>query len=173
VDAGDRGPARAGRLAGADPGRQRLLRRLPRQRRGHEHRVHESTDTRLELWEQTVELIPDYALIGAGPGLIETLGPGTSDRPFYAHNVFLDATVEVGILGALALLAVFLAGLTAAYRRRADLAFALIAAYVVAGLFDDLLYTPRNGLLLAAAFALIAGTSKPPSEPDTPAAARG
>ena len=117
----------------------------------------ESTDTRLELWEQTLELIPEHALIGAGPGLIGTLGPGVSDRPFYAHNIYLDAAVEVGIVGALALLAVFLAGLTAAYRREAALAFALIAAFAVAGMFDDVLYAPRNGLMLAIAFALIAG----------------
>jgi O-antigen ligase len=117
----------------------------------------ESTDTRLELWEQTVDLIPEYALIGAGPGLIEELGPGTSDRPFYAHNVFLDSAVELALAGALALIALFALGLRAAYRRRSMLAFSLLAAYLVAGLFDDVLYLPRNGLLLAVAFALIAG----------------
>jgi O-antigen ligase len=115
-----------------------------------------STSTRLELWQQTIDLVPAHALIGAGPGLVGTLGPGASKRPFYAHNIFLDAAVELGIFGALALLAMFLAGLGAAYRRRASLSFSLLVAYLVAGLFDDVLYTPRNGLLLALAFALIA-----------------
>jgi hypothetical protein len=117
----------------------------------------ESTGTRLDLWNQTIQLIPDHALVGAGPGLIGSFG--STDRPFYAHNVFLDAAVELGVIGALALLAMFLAGLGAAYRRRAALAFALLAAYLIAGLFDDVLYTPRNGLALAIAFALVAGGS--------------
>jgi O-antigen ligase len=140
----------------------------------------QSTDTRLELWEQTIDLIPEHAVIGAGPGLVETLGPGNSDRPFYAHNVFLDGAVELGIAGALALLAVFIAGLRAAYRRGARLAFALLAAYVVAGVFDDVLYLPRNGLVLAVAFALIVGSAArrpratpprtPRSSPRTPEA---
>jgi hypothetical protein len=117
----------------------------------------ESTGTRLDLWNQTIHLIPDHALVGAGPGLIESFGK--TDRPFYAHNVFIDSAVELGIIGALALLAMFLSGLRAAYRRRASLAFAMLVAYVIAGLFDDVLYTPRNGLALAVAFALIAGGS--------------
>jgi O-antigen ligase len=121
----------------------------------------ESTDTRLDLWEQTIDLVPEHAVVGAGPGLIETLAPGYNDRPFYAHNVFLDAAVELGIAGVLALIAVFVLGLRAAYRRRAALAFALLTAYLVAGLFDDVLYTPRNGILLAVAFALIVGPRKP------------
>ena len=120
----------------------------------------QSTDTRLELWEQTIDLIPQNAIIGAGPGLIGTLGPGVSDRPFYAHNIFLDAAVEVGIVGVLALLAVFIASLRTAMRRGAVLAFALIAAAIVAGLFDDALYLPRNGLALATAFALIVAGSR-------------
>jgi O-antigen ligase len=99
--------------------------------------------------------------------MIETIAPGGSTGFFYAHNFFLDAAVELGILGALALIALFVGGLQAAYRRRAVLAFALLAAYVVAGLFDDILYTPRNGLVVAVAFGLIA--ARPPArEPSAP-----
>jgi O-antigen ligase len=124
----------------------------------------ESTDTRLDLWEQAVALIPENAVVGVGPGLIETLKPGTSDRPYYAHNIVLDGAVEIGIAGVAALIAVFVLGLRAALRRRAALAFALLAAYVVAGLFDDVFYFPRNGILLAVAFALIAGVDSRDAE---------
>jgi O-antigen ligase len=130
----------------------------------------ESTDTRLELWEASVELIPEHALIGSGPGTIGSFGQG--DRPFYAHNVFLDSAVEVGLIGALALLAVFLGGMRKALRNGAILAFALLAAAVVAGLFDDTLYFPRNGLLLALAFALVAATRAHGQDPEAAQAER-
>jgi hypothetical protein len=52
--------------------------------------------------------------------------------------------------------ATFLVAMRSALRRRAMLGFAMLAAYVVANLFDDVLYFPRNGILLAAAFALAA-----------------
>lgn len=117
----------------------------------------ESSGTRIDLWSQAVDLIPGQAVSGVGPGLYATLNPGFGNQIYYAHNVFLDATVELGVAGGLALLTVFGLGLRSAIRRRATLAFALLSAYVVANLFDDVLYFPRNGLLLAVAFALIAG----------------
>jgi O-antigen ligase len=132
-----------------------------------------SSNERLDLWGQTIDLIPDHALIGAGPGLIETLAAPGAGGLFYAHNVFLDAAVELGLPGALALVAVLALGLLAAFRRGAALSFALIAAFVVAGLFDDVLYTPRNGLLLAVAFALIAGARHRPREPSGAISRRG
>jgi O-antigen ligase len=127
----------------------------------------ESTETRLDLWDQAIDLIPEHAVIGAGPGLIGELAPGTNDRPFYAHNIFLDGAVELGIAGAAALIAIIVVGLRAARRRASPLAFSMLFAFMVAGLFDDVLYLPRNGLLLAVAFALIAGTRKRDPEPES------
>jgi O-antigen ligase len=118
----------------------------------------ESSQTRIGLWEESIKLIPEHAVIGSGPGTIGMLGGGNSDRPFYAHNVFLDAAVELGIFGVLALMAVFLAGLRLAMRNESSVAFAMLAAMIVASLFDDALYFPRNGLALAVAFGLIAVT---------------
>jgi O-antigen ligase len=127
-----------------------------------------STQTRLDLWKQAIDLIPAHAVIGAGPGLIGSLAPGTNTRPFYAHNVFLDAAVELGIVGATALIALLVLGMRAARRRGSELAFALLAAFVVAGLFDDVLYLPRNGLILAVAFALIVGPKQSRKRPGAP-----
>jgi O-antigen ligase len=118
----------------------------------------ESSNTRLALWETSIRLIPENALIGAGPGTIGLLGGG-GDRPFYAHNVFLDAAVELGVFGLLALLAMYLSGMSKALRNGSTLAFAMLAALFVASLFDDAFYFPRNGLAMALAFALAVRTA--------------
>lgn len=124
-----------------------------------------SSGGRLELWRQAVDLLPQYGLVGVGPGLIVTLNTDPLNPIYYAHNAFLDAAVELGVGGALALIAVVVGGIAASMRRRAALPLALIFAWAVANLFDDALYFPRNGLLLAAAFALIPGFS-PREDPD-------
>ncbi len=102
-----------------------------------------------------------------GPGLFGTLTNEPNNHAAYAHNVFLDAAVELGIAGALALIAVLLIGLKAAIRRRQDLVVALLTAFLAASMFDDVLYFPRNGLLLAVAFALLAVPmeAEPEAEP--------
>ena len=127
-----------------------------------------SSGTRLGLLSQALQLIPSHALIGVGPGLYGTLNPDPANPVYYAHNVWLDETVELGLGGGLALVGVFVLAMRSAFQRRAMLGFSLLAAYAVANLFDDVLYFPRNGILLAAAFALAAAgdqvteTSTPP-----------
>jgi O-antigen ligase len=115
-----------------------------------------SSGTRLGLLTQAIHLIPKHWLLGVGPGLYGTLNPDPAHPVYYAHNVWLDEAVELGVPGGLALIAVFLLAMRSAFRRRAMLGFGLLAAYVVANLFDDVLYFPRNGILLAAAFAVAA-----------------
>jgi O-antigen ligase len=115
-----------------------------------------SSATRLGLLTQATHLIPSHWLIGVGPGLYGTLNPDPANPVYYAHNVWLDETVELGVAGGLALISVFLLAMRSAFRRRATLGFGMLAAFVVANLFDDVLYFPRNGILLAAAFAVAA-----------------
>jgi O-antigen ligase len=115
-----------------------------------------SSATRLGLLTQAIHLIPSHAAVGVGPGLYGTLNPDPGNPVYYAHNVWLDETVELGVAGGLALVATFVLAMRSALRRRAMVGFAMLAAYVVANLFDDVLYFPRNGILLAAAFALAA-----------------
>jgi O-antigen ligase len=116
-----------------------------------------STGTRIGLWRGAVGFVGERPLLGVGPGQYGSLNPDPLNHPvFYAHNVVLDMAVETGVLAAIALLALFAVAIVRAWGRRADLAAALLVAYLVAGLFDDVLYFPRNGFLLAAAFALAA-----------------
>jgi O-antigen ligase len=115
-----------------------------------------SSGTRLGLWSQAIHLVPHHWLVGVGPGLYDTLNPDPFKPVYYAHNVWLDELVELGVVGTMALVAVFVLTMRSAFRRGATLGFALLASFVVANLFDDVLYFPRNGILMAAAFALAA-----------------
>lgn len=114
-----------------------------------------SSAGRITLWGDAINLIPSHAVVGVGPGLFGTLNP-SGKGVFYAHNMFLDAAIELGVAGAVALLAVFGGGLMSALRRPGTPAFAMLTAYATANLFDDSLLLPRNGLLLATTFALLA-----------------
>jgi hypothetical protein len=125
-----------------------------------------STGTRLGLLDQAVHLVPGHWLLGVGPGQYSTLNPDPSNPIYYAHNVWLDEAVELGVAGGLALIATFVIAMRSAFGRGATLGFSLLTAYVVANLFDDVLYFPRNGILLAAAFAVAAAGDRPRAGPD-------
>jgi O-antigen ligase len=115
-----------------------------------------SSSTRLGLWTQALHLIPGRWFVGVGPGLFGTLNPDPANPIYYAHNVWLDESVELGLVGGLSLVALFVLAMRSAYRRAATLGFTLLASFVVANLFDDVFFFPRNGLLLAASFAVAA-----------------
>lgn len=119
-----------------------------------------SSATRLGLWGQATHLIPHHALLGVGPGLYSTLNPDPANPIYYAHNVFLDMAIELGVAGAFAFIALMVLALRASLVRSATLAFAMLTAFVVASLFDDVFYTPRNGLMVALAYALIVGQDR-------------
>ena len=117
----------------------------------------QSTSRRIDLWERAVDNIPENVIIGVGPGLFGTIEPDPFHPVVYAHNIYLDAAVEIGLLGALLLIAILFLGMRAALLRRQRLPLAMLLAFAAASLYDDALYFPRNGLLVAIAFGLILG----------------
>jgi len=121
-----------------------------------------STSTRLGLWGQALHLLRGHWLIGSGPGLYSTLNPNPANPIYYAHNVFLDELVELGIFGGLALIILMVSAMASAFRRSAMLGFAMLAAWASANLFDDALFTPRTLTILAISFALAAAADRQP-----------
>jgi O-antigen ligase len=129
----------------------------------------EASNQRVNLWSQALEIIPDNSPFGTGPGQYGSLNRDPVGHPiYYAHNVFLDGLVELGVGGGAILIVLASALVVTAWRRRAALAVAMLSAYLTANLFDDVLYFPRNGLLLGVAVGLIAAAA--PSRPAAPAA---
>jgi O-antigen ligase len=114
-----------------------------------------SSSARLDLWRKVPEQVAERPVLGVGPGQYHTLAE--HQRPglvYYAHNVFFDSAVELGILGALLFAVLLVSAFRTARARAPTLVLPMLVAWVVANFVDDTLYFPRNGYLLAAAIAL-------------------
>jgi O-antigen ligase len=118
----------------------------------------ESSETRIAIWSTALHYVANDSLLGLGPGLYDTL---SSNAPvYYAHNVALDALVELGYIGGIAFIAFIVRLLVVTWERSRELVFLIMVAVVVANMFDDASYLPRNGFLLAALIGLAGAVAK-------------
>lgn len=155
---------------------------------------------RLELWNRALYVLRDTGLAGVGPGQFEqvvlVLYPpfftGLLGGFQHAHNLYLQAAVDFGIGGLVALVALLLgvgASSIAAARRwptvaAVDAPLAALAAgifgslwvYAIHGLVDALQVAPRGYVLIFALFGAAAAVSSqllarsPVDAPSEPAA---
>ncbi len=133
-----------------------------------------STDNRMDIWNNTLQMLPSYRLTGSGLGTYErsmyafkTVAPtNTLD---FAHNDYLQVLGEFGVPGALLVGGLFawtfVRVLQVAFGRRGtehrELAVGLAAAllaFSIHSLADFNLYIPANAL----AFAWLAGVALSP-----------
>ncbi len=119
--------------------------------------VAENVD-RTSMWERTRALVAEYPLQGVGYGRYEAatrelFGPPPRGQPEHRgpHNIYLQATAEIGLLGAGALLILFAAALAAGFRAASGahagsqrriigaVAVGTVTAVAISGLFHDVL----------------------------------
>ena len=130
-----------------------------------------SSSYRLMIYLGTIQMLKDYWLVGIGPGAqaFNMVYPRYSypaiDAP-HAHNLFLQQTVETGLLGLAALLFVFFAF----FRKMANTAKTLVkksmdrvmsiaigagvAAFLLQGVFDYVFYNYRVFMMFWMVLAL-------------------
>lgn len=155
---------------------------------------------RLELWTRALYVLRDTGLTGVGPGQFEpvvlVLYPpfftGLLGGFQHSHNLYLQAAVDFGIGGLVALAALLLgmgASIVATTRRWSSLAaadaplaalaagvFGSLLAYATHGLVDALQVAPRGYALIFALFGAAAAVSaqllaqRPAATPSEPAA---
>jgi len=133
-----------------------------------------SSGSRMEVWSRSLAMIRDMPFTGIGlgafPVILDTFYPsflaGPDARIPHAHNLALQAAVDLGIPGALAFLGLFGAALTASWqtvRRAARRDFAwcgglgLVTGLTVIathGLLDATLWAARSMVLLWLLLAL-------------------
>ena len=117
---------------------------------------------RLELWTRALSMLRDFGLVGVGPGQFEeivmVLYPpfftGLQGNFSHAHNFYLQAAIDFGIPGLIALVALLLgsgACIVAATRRWTAVSIADRPLIALAGLSSpetpSRLIRPRSGLM--------------------------
>jgi O-antigen ligase len=135
-------------------------------------------DLRPRIWSVAVEQVMQAPWLGHGYGreivapAFSPLTPPRYPELRHAHNVFLDAAIELGLAGALVLVALFVA-LAREYRAclmRAETAplgvigLALVAGFVVKCLTDDFMYR-HNALVFWALNGALLGLARTPPRP--------
>ncbi|HET7590280.1 MAG TPA: O-antigen ligase family protein [Solirubrobacterales bacterium] len=123
----------------------------------------ESSGSRVAIWSEAINYVEHGSILGLGSGQYQTLSTGPA--VYYAHNVVLDALVELGYLGGSVFIAFVLSLLAIMWQRSRQLVFLVLVSVVVANMFDDALYLPRNGFLIAALVGMAAGAAAKAPEP--------
>jgi O-antigen ligase len=126
---------------------------------------------RLMVWRGTLEMIAAHPWLGAGPGSYATIypafqPPGITGRDFYAHNDYLQAIADLGLLFIpLLLWLLFALGRSAAAKlaspSRQTRGFALgaltgMVAILCHSVVDFNLHIPANASIFAALAAIVA-----------------
>ncbi|MBQ9784040.1 MAG: O-antigen ligase family protein [Clostridia bacterium] len=121
---------------------------------------------RIHTWRGVLRMIAAHPLgIGVGERAFRAVYPAHAvmgtETVMHAHNVFLQVTVELGIVGGgLLLFTVFAALLTS----RKSLGSFPLAGLAVMGLFDHLWYAPSMACLFAVALAFAAAIPRNDTE---------
>ena len=129
---------------------------------------------RLELWNRAIYMTKDFVFTGVGLGMFEpmmrqlypTFHISSTASIFHPHNIFLQASTEMGIPGLIALLALYLSLGYVLVRRALHrdnsiypvLALGLFGSlitYLVHGLFEVITYAPRAAIIVWGLFGLM------------------
>jgi len=137
--------------------------------------LEESFRTRAELWSRAVAAIRDFPLTGVGMNGFRKVMPvlyppvlGTSAEMPHAHNHLLQAALDLGILGLVAyvslwlvaaalILRVYLGAATAALRTLAGGLGAGLLAHFVFGITDVIPLGSKVGILFWISLAMVVG----------------
>jgi O-antigen ligase len=103
-----------------------------------------SNTERIELWREATEQILQRPFIGTGLGAYSyVINPQTNYRtPFYVHNLALDITVELGIIGLVLFFGIFIALLIILFKNRIDFIALCSVTSVIIFLTHSLFDTP-------------------------------
>lgn len=126
-----------------------------------------SSQGRLELWQRAVYMLQDFPYTGIGLGTFSRVTPvlyplfliGPDTEVPHAHNLYLQAGVDLGIPGLVARMAIisafFLVGISAVRRTRHTVlegvtigALCGFVVYLVHGLVDNIAFSAKPAIVL-------------------------
>ena len=114
------------------------------------------THGRTRQWGDALDVARHRPLAGYGA---DTYLAATGGGPRFAHNLFVDVPLELGVLGVFAVASVYVVVLRAAWRSRGTTAGTLLAPAVVAFLATNLVDWPWHQSAAGALFAIAVGAT--------------
>lgn len=121
-----------------------------------------SSMERLALWQEAARTIVENHLLGTGIGnYLSFAHPlASAATPFYAHNLFFDVAIELGLVGFVLFFSWIAWGLVRAYIGRrsypfAPAALAALSLYLGHSIFETALFSLHVSALLVFVLALI------------------
>lgn len=129
-----------------------------------------SSTERIALWREAAGAIGENPLLGVGLGnyLAAARPLYAPDAPFYAHNLYLDAATEIGLVGLLLFLALFIwsAANIVHLRRSSPWAAPIggaLALYLTHSLVETALFSLHVTILLTLLFAITLSLERRPA----------
>ena len=117
------------------------------------------TERRAQLWREALEITDANPVFGVAPGRFADASSTARSDPdaSWAHSAYLQTAAELGIPGAILLIALVLFAFAAMYRSRRDLRLVVIcvaatAAFTMHAAIDYVMHDPRL-VVIAALFA--------------------
>lgn len=126
-----------------------------------------SSTERIALWQEGLSAIAERPLLGVGLGnyLASARPLLAPETPFYAHNLYLDIALEVGLIGLAAFLAVFIVAFALARVGRNNPLSApvtgALALYLAHSLVETPIFSVHATLILALILSVALSLRRP------------
>ena len=123
----------------------------------------ESNASRLIMWSTSLELFKENPLLGVGTGDVKdelnkrnkALGNyAIAEHSLNAHNQFLNSAVQLGIVGLIPLLGIFVTGLFVGIRRKKTIIIVMQLTFMLTMFFESFLET-QAGIIPVTLFSLL------------------
>ena len=130
----------------------------------------ESNNSRVVMWETSLELISEHPIIGSGTGdVMQVLSDRNirngdillAEKKLNSHNQYLNSWVQLGLLGLLPLIMIFVTGSISAIKNK-DLFYVLIVLILGISMFFESSLERQDGVIPITLLVIIFGMIRSP-----------
>jgi O-antigen ligase len=130
----------------------------------------ESNNSRVVMWETSLELISEHPIIGSGTGdVMQVLSDRNirngdillAEKKLNSHNQYLNSWVQLGLLGLLPLIMIFVTGSISAIKNK-DLFYVSIVLILGISMFFESSLERQDGVIPITLLVIIFGMIRSP-----------
>ena len=116
----------------------------------------ESNTSRLLMWSTSIDIFKEFPILGVGTGDYDDVLTSVNERygnsgvaihRYNSHNQFLNTTVQLGLLGLVVLITLFLYGFKMAYQQRNIIGLFTLSCFFLNFLFESFIES-QAGIIL-------------------------